>query len=76
MGIAMGLRKSKAQGTKQFAVEPPVGDPMADAADGVNLFSAIAPDEAVLRSRRPGRQSVEELKGASIGRRTRSMTKI
>ena len=65
MGIALGMRRSKAQGTKQFAVElNKIGDLLAATRPtAVNLFWAI---DRMKRSFATGVQageSVEELKG-------------
>ena len=65
MGIAMGLRKSKAQGTKQFAVElNKLCDLMAGTRPtAVNLFWAIARMKRSFAAGVQAGESVEELKG-------------
>ena len=65
MGIAMGLRKSKAQGTKQFAVElTKLSDLMAATRPtAVNLFWAIARMKRSFAAGVQAGESVEELKG-------------
>ena len=65
MGIAMGLRKSKAQGTKQFAVElTKLSDLMAGTRPtAVNLFWAIARMKRSFAAGVQAGESVEELKG-------------
>ena len=79
MGIALGMRRSKAQGTKQFAVEfNKLCDLMAgDAADGRQSVLGDRSHEA-RRSPpacRPG-ESVDELQGArSSAKRTRFTTR-
>ena len=65
MGIALGLRKSKAQGTKQFAVElNKLSDLMAETRPtAVNLFWAIARMKRSFATGVQAGESVEELKG-------------
>ena len=65
MGIALGLRRSKAQGTKQFAVEfTKVCDLMASTRPtAVNLFWAIARMKKAFAAGVQAGESVDELKG-------------
>jgi methylthioribose-1-phosphate isomerase len=54
MGIALGMRRSKAQGTKQFAVEfNKLCDLMAGRADGRESLLGYRPHEAIVWRRRP-----------------------
>ena len=70
MGIAMGMRKSKAQGTKQFAVEFTKSERSdgGDAADGGESVLGDRADEAVVRGRRAGRRVRRRVEGPSRAR--------
>ena len=71
MGIALGMRRSKAQGTRQFAVEfNKLCDLMAATRPtAVNLFWAIDADEAVVRRRRAGGRVGRRVEGAASSAR-------